>query len=479
MKRFLICLLTVALLFSLMSVGTLAADYESDEDAWKDLQLHALFLQEGETIMSDFAEDYFELWWYDEVPETETLATAATVNMRGFAISHDARYAYMGTLNGGTGVRGVVVLDMLTGKITDLYYHYDGTNGVPHTDVPFSFAKGIAADERGYVYVGFAYSENYNIVNLGIAKQNDDGTLENVIYIPVCEFGTPGDKAGKKVGVNGVDVVTIGEKTYCYVMVNYDYDALYCFDVTDPQNPVLNEDFGEDGYIDFADGQVVGEGFTLNEGQYMDVAADGTVYLCADAKEGKNGIMVIEPDGSECRTVIEHAGIYSVELVGDFMLCGLKNGSAINVLYRESGEQVTSIPVTSAYGDRIVRMQVAKDVLFVANPGSDAVAGNAILTAALSDKGRSYIDDIIAALNEPANDDAEGETTAADAADETTAAADDSNADTTAAAAADTKAPATGETTAAAAADGCASLLAPSGALLLLAAAAYVCRKKD
>ncbi len=478
MKRFLICLLTVALLLGMMSVGTLAADYESDEDAWKNVQLHALYVQEGDGIMSDFSEDYYELWWYGTPPETEVEATASTVNMRGFSVSHDGRYAYMGTLNGGTGVRGVVVLDMMTGKITDLYYHYDGNNGVPHPDVPFSFAKGIAADERGYVYAGFAYSENYNVVNLGIAQQKEDGTLEHASYTTVCEFGTPGDKTGKKVGVNGVDVATIGDKTYCYVMVNYDYDALYCFDVTDPKAPVLNEEFGTDGYINFADGQVAGDGFTLKEGQYMDIAADGTIYLCADANEGKNGIMVIAPDGSECNTVIEHTGIYSVELVGDFMLCGLKDGSAINVLYRESGEQVTSIPVTSTYGDRVVRMQVVKDVLFVANPGSDAVAGNAILTASLSDTGKAFIDDIIASLNEPAAEDTDGETTAADtdAIGETTATADDSSADTTAA---DTTVAAAGETTAAATNDGCASVLVPSGALLLLAAAAYVCRKKD
>ena len=56
-------------------------------------------------------------------------------------------------------------------------------------------------------------------------------------------------------GINGVEVAKIGDKYYCYVMTNYAYDALYCFDVTNPSKPVLNTDFGTNGYINFSDDQ--------------------------------------------------------------------------------------------------------------------------------------------------------------------------------------------------------------------------------
>ncbi len=485
MKRFLICLLTLALLAGLSTVSTAAADadYEWDSEIWSgDLQLHALYVQQGDMLSSDLAELYEEWWWDDEVPEIDNYAGAATINMRGFTISPDGKYAYLGTLNGGSGVRGVLVLNLATGKITDLYYHYDGTTG--DKSVPFSFAKGLAADARGYVYTGFAYSQNYNVVYLGIAQQQEDGTLKEVSCIPVCEFGTPGDAAGTKVGVNGVDVAEINGRTYCYVVTNYNHDALYCFDVTDPAAPVLNEDFGDDGVILFP-GTVAAEGFTLNEGQYMDIDEDGTIYLCVNSNEGKDGIMVIEPDGSECRTVIERAGIYCVELVGDFILCGPKAGGSVTVISKESYEEVATVPLTTTYGDRVVRMQIANDVLFVADAGADTNTYNAIHVAALSDDGQDFIHELMAGMNTGGEEETDSETDSESA--EETESASDSTAETGDETAAETTDESASGTTAETGgadgtavdpeASGCASALVSGGMLLLLAAAFVVCKK--
>ncbi len=489
MKRFLVCLLTLALLMGLATMGAAAsdADYEWDDAAWKNLQLHALYVQQGDLLTSDLAELYEAWWWDDEVEELDDFAMAATVNMRGFTMSADGKYAYMGTLNGGSGVRGVLVLETATGEITDLYYHYDGATG--HKDVPFSFAKGMAADERGYVYVGFAYSENYNVVYLGIAKQEDDGTLSDVSCIPVCEFGTPGDVNGTKVGVNGVDVKEIDGRTYCYVMTNYTHDALYCYDVTDPAAPVLNENFGDDGAIYFNNGGGVGaEGFTLSEGQYMDIDEDGTIYLCVNANEGKDGIMIIEPDGSDCRQIIERPGIYSVEIVGDFLLCGPKNGLEVNVISKETLEDVTTIPLTIPYGNRVVRMQVIKDVLFVADAGADTNNCNAIHVGALSSRGQDFIHELMASMNgagEESESESVNETDSAAATDTESVSVADSEADLTTDGADESSTvengtseskPANGETNAADE-EGCASALISGGVLLMLAAAFVVCKK--
>lgn len=491
MKRLLVCLLTLALLVSVAIVGTSAADYETDPNAWKNVQLHALYAQSGCDIFSDMAEDYYGLWWEDEIPELDgSICLAATINMRGFAVSANSDYAYMGTLNGGSGVRGVVVMDMVSGQVTDLYYHYDTENA--DANVPFSYAKGIDTDERGYVYVGFAYSKNYNVVNLGIAEQKSDGTLEEKSFTPVCNLGTPGDESGTHVGVNGVDVVKIDDQYYCYVVVNYDHDALYCFNVTDPANPVLNTEFGDGGMIKFADGTVADDGRTLKEGQYLDVMDDGTIYLCTTFSDGADGIMIIEPDGSACRGVIEMPGVYSIQIVGDFLLCGMKDGTIVDVIDRESGEEVAKIPLFDGHGDRVVRMQVINGVLYVCDAGDDANGVSAIQVGALNDDGLEFIRSVVDALNNP-EEETDASTEESQAPGDDTKAPDESNADTKAPdeSNADTKAPEGTDTKNETEADtpastkensdigkGCASVLASGSAIVLLMAAAYVVSKK-
>ena len=399
MKKMLGVLLCAVMLLSLTVVGASALSPDVTADTWATLELKALYVQSGADIYSDLNEDYYEYWWEDEVPELENFYQACTVNMRGFAMSADGRYLYMGQLNGGTGVRGVVVYDTQTCMVTDLYYRYDGDAGLSGS--PFSYAKGIAADDRGYVYVGFAFSKNYNVVNLGIAQQQEDGTLSEVSLEPIFEFGDAGDEGGIKVGVNGVDVAKVGDKYYCYAMINYDYDALYCIDVTDPANPKLNKDFGENGVIIFSEpsNTVAGSGFTLKEGQYMDVDDDGTIWLVVNSNEGTDGIMKIAPDGSACVDVIQQNGIYSVEHEGGFLLCGAKDGSAVTVLDDASYETVATIPLTAEYGDRVTRMLVINDMLFVADAGNDSNNFNAVHAAPLTAAGQEFFEQLVANLH--------------------------------------------------------------------------------
>ena len=483
MKKLLGVLLCAAMLLSLSAVGVSALSPDVTADTWATLELKALYVQSGADIYSDLNEDYYEYWWEDEVPELENYYQACTVNMRGFAMSADGRYLYMGQLNGGTGVRGVVVYDTETCMVTDLYYRYDGDAGLSGS--PFSYAKGIAADDRGYVYVGFAFSKNYNVVNLGIAQQQEDGTLEEVSLEPIFEFGDAGDEGGIKVGVNGVDVAKVGDKYYCYAMINYDYDALYCFDVTDPASPKLNKDFGENGVIIFSEpsNTVAGSGFTLKEGQYLDVDEDGTIWLVVNSNEGTDGIMKIAPDGSACADVIQQNGIYSVEHEGGFLLCGAKDGSAVTVLDDASYETVATIPLTAEYGDRVTRMLVINDVLFVADAGNDSNNFNAVHAAPLTAAGQEFFEQLVANLAQSGGDEAP-----TDPAEETTdAPTGEVTEETTTEAPAEetTEAPAAdGETTEAPAETeeskgGCGSAVGFGAVALLTAAAAYVASKRD
>ena len=162
MKKLIALVLFATLCLGCMCIAASAEETEYTADTWKDLELLGLFYQESDFINSDLAENYEAWWWDDYVEEVDDYLIAAYINMRGFAMSADGKYAYMGTLNGGTGVRGVVVLNTATGRVTDLYYKYDGENGLAGS--AFSYAKGIDADDRGYVYTGFAFSNNYNLV---------------------------------------------------------------------------------------------------------------------------------------------------------------------------------------------------------------------------------------------------------------------------------------------------------------------------
>ncbi len=485
MKRFLVILLTLSMLMSLAVVSTSAKDVGVAASTWNEVELQAVILQNGGDVYSDVAEDLYEMWWEDDVPEVNTYCQTATTNARGFAMSHDGRYAYIGTLNGGTGIRGCVVLDMYTGAVTDLYYHYDGENGLDGS--PFSWAKGIAADDRGYVYVGFAFSLNYNVVNLGIAAQQEDGTLEEQSFTSVYDFGVPGDEAGIHVGVNGVDVVKIGEKYYCYVVVNYDYDALYCFDVTDPEDPELNEDFGVDGVINFSDSsnQVVPAGYSIKECQYLDVDEDGTIWMVANFNEGTDGIMKIAPDGSACGDTIVKAGIYCVEHIDSYLLCGMKDGSAVQVIDDSSYEAVGTVELVPDYGDRITRIQVVNGILFVCDAGNDGGGYNAIQAGPVTDEGVAAYEALVASLNGSGEED--GEETTVEGGEDATKAPDDEtkgedeskgNDETQDAVTGDETQDAGNETDAPNTDDGCASAVFSGASLLILCAAAFVAKKR-
>lgn len=484
MKKFLIYLCVVAMLFSTMILGASAISSDVEASAFEDLEMMALIYQSGSDVSSDYNDDYWGYWWEGDVPEVDSYLTACTVNMRGFDMSPDGRYMYCGTLNGGTGVRGVVVLDTATGEVTDLYEKYDGEAGLEGS--PFSYAKGIATDDRGYVYVGFAFSLNYNVVNLGIAKQNDDGTLEEVSFDSVYAFGDPGDQGGIKVGVNGVDVAKVGDKYYCYVMTNYSHDALYCLDVTDPTNPKLNKDFGDNGVIDFAydDCPVALDGFTLDEGQYMDVDDDGVIWLVANAKEGKDGIMRIAPDGSSCLGVIEASGAYCVEHEGGFLLVGAKNAKTVTVLDDASFETLATVTLPDGYGDRVTRIRIVEDILYVCFAGNDNNNSNAIMAAPLTPDAELLLADKAAALSpeEETNAETEGETiVGTQPADTAAPTIDETNAETDTLASTQEEQGTSSSTnmTPNDKEEGCASVMGVSAVVPMLLAAAWIMVKKQ
>lgn len=494
---FLLCLsLLLVACAALMPASALSADVT--DSTWSDVKLKALIYQEGLDFYSDLNEEYENYdWGYKEVSELEDEELqVAHLNLRGFAITPDRKYALMGHLN-GTEMRGCSLFDFETGTITDIFYRYDEEK--PEDAIPFSFPKGVAADDRGNAYVGFAFCQNYNVVNLGIAHINDETkTFEELYMGSVFEFGEPGEAGGMQVGVNGVEVVKRGEEYYCYVMINYTYDALYCYNVTDPSNPSLNKDFGDNGKIVFSEEgcSVKGDGFTLDDGDYFAVDEEGVIWLAAKSKEGSRGVMKIAPDGSACLGIVNASNPYSVCRAGKYLIIGDRDGKLLHVYDASDTEQeiASFAPDESApEGSRFSRVQVIDDILFVvSNQENDPTQANAILAAALTADAQVKLNEMAAQLTAaPAGGEeteTESDTAGADAPIATDPATDPATELTTEPATEPTAEPttepatdnATGDATAVATEDdGCASVIgAGAAALIFSAMAAAVALKK-
>jgi hypothetical protein len=406
MKKIIPILLCLSMLLT-VGIATIPSSALSDsvsDSTWSEIELKALVYQDGEYFYSELAEKYenYDSGWKTISELDDEERAICSLNMRGFCVTPDGKYGLMGHLN-ASDFRGCALFDFATGTITDVYYRYDSEQD-PSIATPFSFVKGIAADDRGNVYCGFSFSTNYNLASLGIAHINDETkTFEELWEGPVYQFGDkPGDESGIKVGINGVEVAKVGDRYYCYVVTNYTYDALYCFDVTDPSKPVLNTEFGTNGCIDFTDDQcpVRTADSTLDEGYYLAVDADGVIWLTAKLKDGKKALMKIAPDGSSCVASYEMEDPYSICHAGRYILIGNKNGQAVTVYDDDEMKEIAVLKYEEPYGTCITRIQVVNDILFVADgQENDSSLRNAVLVAGLTPEAQAAVDDMVKALN--------------------------------------------------------------------------------
>ena len=105
MKRILTLVLFASLCLGTLSLTAWAANEDYTADTWANAELKGLIAQDGEYIYSELAPDYEAWWWEGEVSELDDdYAIASYINFRGFSMSADGRYAYIGALNGGTVV---------------------------------------------------------------------------------------------------------------------------------------------------------------------------------------------------------------------------------------------------------------------------------------------------------------------------------------------------------------------------------------
>ena len=235
--------------------------------------------------------------------------------MRGFTASPDGKYLFGGCLQAD---KRVYKFDGATGKVLGEY-----------KDSEPGYGKGLAADDRGYLYVGIANQANDGAVLYSIV---DYETMKEVYIETIAISG--------KVGVNGAAVAKLGDKYYLYFVTNYGPNYIYCYDVTDVKNPVLNKSFATNGVMTIAD--LCGAG---SEGSYLGIDSDGIIYMSCNTGSGSKGdtLFKISADGKSVLTKTEISEAYGVSVKDDYVLVSTYAGadSSVYVLNTSDLSQIT------------------------------------------------------------------------------------------------------------------------------------------
>ncbi len=409
--------------------------------------------------------------------------------MRGMAVSHDAKYLFGGFLH-PNGLGGIGMFDAATGKVLSAIQYDQG-------DGKFSFPKGLATDDRGYLYAALANQPNNYKNKLGIYSYAE----EKLALVKDLEFFTI--ETDDKTGVNGITVENLNGTYYAYIVVNYKTDYLYRINVTDPSNPYIDTSFGTDGRIDLLDA-VYGSGDKDNiDACYLDVDTDGTIYLALTDKPTRK-LVVLSADGKTVQKSVDTGSnaAYGVALYGDYVFVCMQNTgkvaiynkttldpvanvevSADNILVpHESDDTMSNVGVSS-----FIYATVVNDILFLGDQGGDS-ACDQIFAVGLTPEAAAVVEGYSKGIHDRLASIYPDETTGGDTtADETSGSSDQTTADdtegdnTTDAPGGDetTNAPGGDETTKPADETGCGSVIAGGAVILALMATAIVLKKRN
>ncbi|MBO4422934.1 MAG: hypothetical protein J5879_05815 [Clostridia bacterium] len=289
--------------------------------------------------------------------------SAADVNnaieMRGFTASPDGKYVYGGFLQGG---RYTVRFDVENGMAQA--GSYKPAHNVAGDSADNEYCKGLAVDDRGYLYVGITHS-NKSFVTVAAV----DADMHEVGHLTE-------DLGKSKTGINGVAVQKVGDKYLLYAVTAYDADGVRCYDVTDPANISLYKSFGVNGVMDYE--TVIG----AKDPSYIAVDTDGNVYLTylRGIRYSKGShVGLISPDG---KTLVKEVAVneaYGICEAGDYLFVATFDGpdSCVHVLNKSDLSEVT----TYKYADQWSNMSdiaYGGGTLYVGDHGdnSKGEAGN-------------------------------------------------------------------------------------------------------
>ncbi len=378
-KRIFACILACLILATVFSTAAYAA---VPADAWSSLKFN-IFTQ------TSMGYNFAEL-------DTNGMLGHGQQVMRGFAVAPDGSYVFGGYLNPGN-TSAVEMFDGKTGKLAGTYVHTEADGS------SISYPKGLACDDRGYLYVGLASRSNKAFATLDVVKYDEKGSdgwlkcVSSQIFITTDE--------NTKTGINGVAVREIAGKYYLYVIVNYDVDFLYRFDVTDPTAPVIDTTFADNGRIDLQKAP-----FNLKEGNYLDVDEDGTIYMGYTGSDA--GFMVISEDGKRVINTVKQNKGYAVRLWDNYIIVSSQSGPTCLCIYDKAtlsliatinfdANNVSDTCDAFAFSgmNSIVGMYVANDVLYVCDQGANGGVDQ-VLIAPLTDVGKPIVEAYVSAIAE-------------------------------------------------------------------------------
>lgn len=246
---------------------------------------------------------------------------APRTSLRGLTVSPDGKYLYGGYIKAEP--RGVHKLDAKTGE--EIWHYQDKGYSQP------GFCKGVAVDDRGYVYVGVTIWEQLDEVQFAVVS---DESGEEVSLTPIHVSG--------KAGTNGVAVRRDGERYLLYLITNYDVNRIYCYDVTDVNTPVPCEDFGAGGFIELS-----GLTGSSAEATCLVFAEDGSFYLTANLGSGNKGdtVLHVSADGKKVLRQATLDEAYGLALHGGYVFVStyLDGTSSVHVLEHDSLKEIADV----------------------------------------------------------------------------------------------------------------------------------------
>ena len=269
--------------------------------------------------------------------------TLDAVQMRAFAVDPNGKYYYGGLLNGGIPT----------------VYQFD-----PAEDEG-AFIKALAADNRGYVYMGVANKANNGAVYFAICSENG---LSEIKWVKIEIEG--------KVGGNGACVREVNGSYYLYFITNYDSDRLYCYDVTDVNNPKIMEAFGNDGFTSGGGYLDLTSGFGMQDANNITIDEQGYIYICATTGTGSKGDTIFKVSASGTGVVAQASvsECFGVAILGNGYLaaCTYEGmDSKVHILNQADLTPVTVVGYDNA--NNFTQLGMIGNRIYMADQGPDAV----------------------------------------------------------------------------------------------------------
>ena len=279
------------------------------------------------------------------------------IEMRGFTASPDGKYVYGGFLQGG---RYVVRFNVSDNSQAGSYKPESSDNEL--------YCKGLAVDDRGYLYVGITHNGQGDITVAAVDKD-------------MKEVGKLVEDLGSKTGINGVAVQKIGEKYYLYAVTAYNVDGVRRYDVTDPTKITLDTSFANNGVMDYS--AVTGG---AGDPSYIAVDTDGYIYLTYLKTGSGKGSHVgkISADGKSLVKEAEVTQAYGICEAGDYVFAASYNkaDSCVKVLKKADLSEVATLKY-AAQANNLSDVAFGGDTLFVGDHGNNTENGGAYYKAAI------------------------------------------------------------------------------------------------